>query len=475
MIPAPKKQTDNHVVSLRVLLDDYLKARKLKDSTAKDYRARIARWLGDWLDLPITQISSDMVMQRHAELSNLNAKTGTGERTANLTMRILRALFNFAKEAYRIDNKPILSENPVHRLTALGVWNPERRRRTIINRTELKAWFDSVLNLRNSTIRDYLIFILLTGARRSEAAGLQWNDVNFQAGLVTFRDTKNHDDHILPLSDYLLELLSERRRQSDLDNHYVFPGNKSGKPLNPWLDTYRKVTELSGVKFTLHDLRRTFLTTAEGLDIPHFALKRLANHRSSSDVTAGYIIHDVERLRKPMQLITDQILLLAEQKHRSVNSRKLANLNLSLEDVQYLLATMQDFKNLPGYLKLFARFPLRPIRTEEQYQHAKEVLRSISHQDELTQDEKDYVEVLSDLSAAYEEQQHNFLMALSPNKVLRHLMHKKRITQHDLTKLVSCKSTISEFLSGHHSLSERNALKIACHLKIDPDLLFRRQ
>ncbi|KTD46068.1 phage related integrase [Legionella quinlivanii] len=32
------------------------------------------------------------------------------------------------------------------------------------------------------------------------------------------------------------------------------------------------------------------------------------NHKMSNDVTAGYIIVDVERLRKPMQLITTYIL-----------------------------------------------------------------------------------------------------------------------------------------------------------------------
>ena len=53
--------------------------------------------------------------------------------------------------------------------------------------------------------------------------------------------------------------------------------------------------------------RRTFLTIAEGIDIPHYALKRLANHRMSNDVTAGYIVADVERLRAPMQAISDEL------------------------------------------------------------------------------------------------------------------------------------------------------------------------
>ena len=70
----------------------------------------------------------------------------------------------------------------------------------------------------------------------------------------------------------------------------------------------QQVARASGVEFTLHDLRQRFLTIAEILDIPHYALKRLANHRDSLDVTAGYILDDVERLRQPMQRITDFIL-----------------------------------------------------------------------------------------------------------------------------------------------------------------------
>ncbi|KTD82484.1 phage related integrase [Legionella waltersii] len=68
------------------------------------------------------------------------------------------------------------------------------------------------------------------------------------------------------------------------------------------------VTKASGVHFTVHDLRHTFITIAESLDISAYALKRLMNHKMSNDVTARYIITDVKRLRKPMQLITDYFL-----------------------------------------------------------------------------------------------------------------------------------------------------------------------
>lgn len=47
------------------------------------------------------------------------------------------------------------------------------------------------------------------------------------------------------------------------------------------------VTKLSGIHFTVHDLRRTLITIAEGLDISAYALKRL---------------------RKPRQQITDYFM-----------------------------------------------------------------------------------------------------------------------------------------------------------------------
>jgi integrase len=72
-----------------------------------------------------------------------------------------------------------------------------------------------------------------------------------------------------------------------------------------------RVEERSGVRATSHDLRRTFSTIAESLDIPHYALKRLLNHRTDSDVTGGYIVHTPDRLREPVERVAQRILELA--------------------------------------------------------------------------------------------------------------------------------------------------------------------
>jgi len=50
----------------------------------------------------------------------------------------------------------------------------------------------------------------------------------------------------------------------------------------------KEVRDDSGVYFTIHDLRRTFITIAESMDIGMVTIKTLVNHRSGNqDVTEG--------------------------------------------------------------------------------------------------------------------------------------------------------------------------------------------
>lgn len=104
------------------------------------------------------------------------------------------------------------------------------------------------------------------------------------------------------MSDVLIDILNYRLRFKT--NNYVFSSRKKQYLAYPEKALKHLCTE-SGVKFTFHDLRRTFITVAESLDISTYAIKRLVNHKNGSDVTEGYIIANHDRLRAPMQRITD--------------------------------------------------------------------------------------------------------------------------------------------------------------------------
>jgi integrase len=61
-----------------------------------------------------------------------------------------------------------------------------------------------------------------------------------------------------------------------------------------------------------HDLRRTFATTAEQV-VSYSELKRLMNHSTDDDVTQGYITITAEKLRAPMQRVTDALLAVIQK------------------------------------------------------------------------------------------------------------------------------------------------------------------
>lgn len=300
---AEKQQAKAQKVTLHTVFQDYINTRKgLKPKTLYDYKRVIDNVFADWQKKPLLDITKDKVAKRHAQLGEQH-----GEAYANLAMRVLRALFNFAAGQYE-DSKghSLIAENPVMRLSQTRAWYRVERRQTYIKPTELAEWYRAVNELANPTLRDYLLLILFTGLRRQEAAKLTWEQVDLKAKTLTVLDTKNHQDHSLPFSAYIHQLLEQRKQQAI--NQFVFPGTgEEGHIIEP-RKQMAKVTAQSGVSFTVHDLRRTFITIAESLDISAYAVKRLLNHKMNGDVTAGYIMNDVERLRKPMETISEFVL-----------------------------------------------------------------------------------------------------------------------------------------------------------------------
>lgn len=300
---AQKQQVKARNVTLQTVYQDYINTRKnLKPKTLYDYKRVMDNVFADWQKKPLLDITKDKVAKRHAQLGEEH-----GEAYANLAMRVLRALFNFAAGQYE-DSKghSLITENPVNRLSQTRAWYRVERRQTYIKPTELADWYRAVNELSNPTLRDYLLLILFTGLRRQEAAKLTWQQVDLKAKTLTVVDTKNHQDHSLPFSDYIHQLLQKRKQHAI--NGFVFPGTgEDGHIIEP-RKQMAKVTASSGIHFTVHDLRRTFITIAESLDISAYAVKRLLNHKMNGDVTAGYIMSDIERLRKPMETISEFVL-----------------------------------------------------------------------------------------------------------------------------------------------------------------------
>jgi len=300
-----KREKNIKAVTLGEVFTAFLDSRQLKPKTVRDYNGVMNNIYPDWQKLPITDITRDAVERRHKKIGEER-----GEAYANLGGRTLRSVLNYASAKYETGKGlSILPENPVKRISQTRSWYKVERRTGHLKPHQLPAWFDAVLNIDNDTIKDYLIFVLLTGTRKDESAKLQWTDIDLTDNSYVLRDPKNKRPIQLPLSDYLVEML--RNRKTNSTSAFVFPGDGARGYLVEPKRQIAKIIEKTDMPFAMHDLRRTFVTIAESLDISSFAVKALVNHKSGDDVTSGYVQMNVERLRRPMQTITDFILKAA--------------------------------------------------------------------------------------------------------------------------------------------------------------------
>ena len=74
-----------------------------------------------------------------------------------------------------------------------------------------------------------------------------------------------------------------------------------------------------------------------------------------------------------------------------------------------------------SYLELVLAFPLASIKSDEQLQEAQKVMDQLLALGELDDGEEMYLDALSDLVAAYEDEHHAIAPA-SDAEMLRHLM-----------------------------------------------------
>ena len=127
-------QATSEAFTLRQSIVGYTDDADIKASTAKGYKAAIENHLNDWLDLPLKDITTNMVVTRHAEIAEETPVA------ANNVMRALRVLFNHFRDEFEDDdgNSPI-PLSPTRKLKKK--WKRETRRQSFIKPADLPAWW----------------------------------------------------------------------------------------------------------------------------------------------------------------------------------------------------------------------------------------------------------------------------------------------------------------------------------------------
>lgn len=218
-------------LTLNQAWSDYQEKRtgKLKPRTLKDYGKMLDRYLDAWLPKPVNSITREMVQRKHGQIT-----TEHGPHAADDTMRVLRAILNFAIDKHATaDGRSILPENPVQRGLRRD-WNRPKRSRTALADHEVPAWWTGLQKLRATHPDTAELFELcfLTGMRPGEAARLRVDKVDLRAKTLEIEDTKNRDPLWLPLTEHVHALLE--RRCKAVTGKYVFPGPGKTGHLVAW-------------------------------------------------------------------------------------------------------------------------------------------------------------------------------------------------------------------------------------------------
>jgi HTH-type transcriptional regulator/antitoxin HigA len=128
-------------------------------------------------------------------------------------------------------------------------------------------------------------------------------------------------------------------------------------------------------------------------------------------------------------------------------------------------------KRRDSYLELVLAFPLASIRSERHLHEAQKVMDRLLSRGKLDQGEEMYLDALSDLVAAYEDE-HHAIPPASDADMLRHLMDANGVTQAQLSRKTGLpKSSLSEVLSGKKPFSRQMIRVLAAYFKVATSVL----
>ena len=88
-----------------------------------------------------------------------------------------------------------------------------------------------------------------------------------------------------------------------------------------------------------------------------------------------------------------------------------------------------------SYVALIAQFPLRPLHDEVDYDNALEIAEALVGRTDLTNDQSDYLDVLTDIIQKYESRHHPVNGGGTPLETLQQMLEERGMNASDLGRL----------------------------------------
>ena len=290
---AIEKERERDQIELRFdryaqrFLDVYAR-RAWRPTTLKSHESNIRRWL-----IPVlTSKPLPLITRRHITEIFDRLPYESPALPRNL-FALLRRMFNWAVERGDIDSSP---------MQGMRVPAPPRSRDRVLSDNELltiAAYADEAGPVWGPFFR----FLILTGQRRTEVAGMRWEELDQEQRLWVLppERVKNARRHVVPLNRIAMgELNGLSGKDRWPQSGFVF--THTGKvAVSGFSKTKRRLDEAieryqpGRVKaWRPHDLRRTVATNMQKLGVRFEVTEAILNHVSTTQagVAGVYMRHD---------------------------------------------------------------------------------------------------------------------------------------------------------------------------------------
>ncbi len=212
---------------------------------------------------------------------------------------LLSHLFNIARREWGL---PV--DNPVKDVSRPKISNSRTR---FLSNEEAHTLLESAKDSRNKKLYPYLLLMMHTGMRPSEAAGLQWGDVDLDARLVKLHITKT-DMRYVPLTEKSGDVLCSIYPEDAEKDTYVF--------LPPESLASTRVRNIPSLHF-----KRAFETVRSKAGLDDVRLHDLRHTAASHLLMAGVDIRTLAEIlgHKTMQMVHRYTHLLNDHKLKAVD------------------------------------------------------------------------------------------------------------------------------------------------------------
>jgi integrase len=154
-------------------------------------------------------------------------------------------------------------------------------RERFLTPAELPRFFEALAQEGNSTLRDYILLSLLTGARRGNVVAMRWDEIDLSRTLWRIPMTKNGEAQTVVLATEAVEILKRRKDEVD-DSPWVFPSDSASGHLIDPKKSWKRLLERSGLKdLRIHDLRRTLGSWQAAQGANGYIIGKSLGHKSS--------------------------------------------------------------------------------------------------------------------------------------------------------------------------------------------------